>query len=92
MALGRKVNNTINIVLLEDLQHLVVIADVGLNKCIIRGILNILQIGQIACIGQFIEVNDMIIGIFIYKKAHYMVTNKTCTACDQYIFHRIVVL
>ena len=33
-----------------------------------------------------------IFGIFIYKKAYNVATNKTCATCNQYIFHNVFAL
>ena len=79
-------DNTINVVLLEKLCHTLIVADISLYECIIRLILNIFEIGQIARIGQLVKVNDMIFGILLYKKTYYVAADKTCTACDKYIF------
>ena len=88
VALGRKVDNAVDRVLAHDLPHAVEITDVGPFEDVVRTILHILQIGQIARVCQLVEVDDTVIGILVYEEAHDMAPDKARTARDQYIaFH-----
>ena len=88
MALGCKVYNAIHIVLLHQFKHLFKVADIGLYKGIVGGILNILEIRKIARIGQLVYVYYMIVGILVHEKAHHMTTDEAGTACYHYTtFH-----
>jgi len=88
VALGRKVDNPVDRVLAHDLPHAVEVTDVDPLEDIVRTILHILEVSQIARVCQLVEVNDTVIGILVYKEAHDVAPDKARTARDQYIaFH-----
>ena len=88
MALRRKMYNTVDLIFAHDLAHAVEIAYVGTLEYIVRTVLNVLQVGKIAGVGQFVEVDDTVIGILVYEEAHDMAPDKARTARDQYVaFH-----
>jgi hypothetical protein len=74
------VDNAIDIMLLHQGQYGIEITDVGLDKCVVWRILNIGKICQIAGIGQFVEVDDVVVRIFVYKEANYVAADKSGTA------------
>ena len=92
MALGSKVDNAVNLLLLHQFVEGVEVADIHLDKLIVWLILYILKVCKVACVGQFIKVDDIILRVLIDKKAHNVATNKTCTASDNDVFHTIAVL
>ena len=61
MALGSEMNDAIHLVVLHQLQHQVEIADITLNESIVRLILNVLEVSQITCVSQLVEVDDVIL-------------------------------
>ena len=88
VALGRKVDNAVDRVLAHDLPNAVEVTDVGPLEDIVRTILHILEVSQIARVCQLVEVNDTVIGILVYEEAHDVAPDKARTARDQYVaFH-----
>jgi hypothetical protein len=69
---------------LHQFVNTVEIADIHLYETVIRFILNVLQIGQVASVSKLIEVDDPVIRVFVHEKANNMTTDKTGTACDDY--------
>ena len=90
MTLRCKVDYTIDIVLLEKSIYSLKITYIGLYEGVVGFILYIFQVSEVTRICQFIEVDDILLEIFIYKETNYMASNKTCTARDKYIFHLYV--
>lgn len=72
MRLGSQMDDTIHMLFLHELQHPLEVTDIHADKAIIRPVLDIPQIRQIAGISQLIEVNDPIIRIFVHKQPHHM--------------------
>lgn len=82
MTLCRKMNHAINMFGLHQLMHHIKIAYISLQKRIVRFVLNISKIGQIACIGQFININYVIFRIFINKQSDNVRANKSSPSCN----------
>ena len=68
----------------EYLLHPLVVADVRLYESVVRGVLDVREIGQIARIGQLVEVDDAVSGVLVYEQAHYMASDEAGAARDQY--------
>ena len=82
MAFGSQMDDAVHPVLLHELAHAVEVANVGLDKGVVRPVFHILQIGQIACISQLVHVDDVIIGILVDKQPHHMRPDETGPAGD----------
>ena len=67
MALGSEMDDAIHLVVLHQFQHQVEIADVALNECIIRLVLDVLEVSQVASVSQLVEVDDVILGYLFTK-------------------------
>jgi hypothetical protein len=52
---------------LHQFVNSVEIADIHLNETVIRLILDILQIGKVACIRQLVKVDDSVIRVFVHE-------------------------
>ena len=90
MALGREVYHPVDGVLAEELSHPLVVADIGLYESVVRGVLDVREVGQIAGIGQFVEVDDAVSGVLVYEQAYHMASDEAGAARDQYItVHRM---
>ena len=87
MAFGREVYHPVDGILAEELPHPLVVADIGLYERVVRGVLDVREVGQIAGIGQLVEVDDTVSGVLVYEQAHHMASDEAGAARDQYIFH-----
>lgn len=95
MAFCCQMDNTVDMVLPHQLQHLLEIADVCPYKRVIRFILNIFQVCQITSVCQFVKIDNVIIRIFIHKQTHHVASDEACTTRNKYIpfkFHCSVLL
>ena len=82
MTLSSKVDDAINLFVLHQLVEGVEVADVHLYKLVVRLVLDILQISEVAGIRQLVEVDDVILGILVHEQAHHMASDKACTASN----------
>ena len=72
MTLGSEMDDAIHLVVLHQLQHQVEIADVALNESIVRLVLNVLEVSQITCVSQLVEVDDVVLRIFVHEKSYHV--------------------
>lgn len=82
MRFRGQVDHPVGLVLFEDLQYMRGIGDVSFHKGVIRPVLDILQVLQVSGIGQGIQIDDLITGIFGNKLAHNMGTDEAGSAGD----------
>ena len=87
MALGGEVYDACYLMLADYAAHLVEIGDVGLHEGIIRLVLDVFQIGEIARIRQFVEVDNVVVGVFVDEEAHDVGTDEPGSAGNKYISH-----
>ena len=81
-------NDAVDTVLLHELLYKLIVADVALHKGVVGLVLDVVEVGKITCIGQFVEIDDFIIRIFVDEQAHNMRADKTGTARDDYVTHK----
>ena len=80
MALGSEMDATVNLLVLPQLIESVEVADVHLDKLIIWFVLDVLEISKIAGIRQLVEVDDVILWVFVHEEANHMRADKACAA------------
>ena len=72
MTLSGEMDNAIHLLVLHQLVESIEITDIHLHKLIVGLVLDVLQVCQITCIGKFVEVDDVIVGILVHKQADYV--------------------
>ena len=82
VALSGEVDDAVHLLVLHQLQECVEVADVHLHELIVRLILDVLEVGEVAGIGQLVEVDDLVLRVFVDEEAYYMAADKTGAACD----------
>ena len=82
MRLGSEVNNAVNMLFLHEGIDSVEVAYIRTDKTVVGTVLNILEVGKVAGISKFIDVDDTIVGILIDKKPYHMTPYKSGTAGD----------
>lgn len=85
MALCREVDDAVDLFILHQPVNRLEVADVHLHELVVWLIFHILQVGKISGISELIEVDDIVVGIFVYEQAYDMGTDKSCSARDYYI-------
>ena len=87
MALSSQMDDTIHLLVLHQLVEGIEVADVHLHKLVVWFILDVLQIGKVASIRQFVEVDDVVIRILVHKQAHHMASNEACATSNYNCFY-----
>ena len=59
VVLGSEMDDAIHLVVLHQFQHQVKITDITLNESIVRLVLDVLEVSQVACVCQLVEVDDL---------------------------------
>ena len=91
VALGGKVDDAIDMLLFHEVEYALEVADVHLDKAVVRRILNVPQVGKVAGIGEFVYIDDSVFGVFVDEEAHDMAANEARSAGDDYIpFHVVL--
>ena len=85
MAFGGEVDNAVDPVLADYAAHGVEIGDVGAHESVIRAVFDIAEVSEIPCIGQLVEVDDMIVGIFVDEEADDVVADESGPSGDKYV-------
>jgi len=88
VAFGSQVNDAVDLFVLHELVESVEVADVHLHELVVRLALDILEVREVARIGQLVEVDNLVFRILIDKEAHYVAANEACAAGnDDRTFH-----
>ena len=91
MTLGSKMDDAIDVLILHQLIESIEVADVHLYKLIVRLILNVLKVSQVAGISQLIKADDIIFRVFVHEEANNVRADKTSTTGNHYIsFHYFI--
>ena len=72
MALGSEMDDAIHLVVLHQFQHRSKSQISPLTKSIVRLVLNVFEVSQVACVSQLVEVDDVILVIFVHEKSYYV--------------------
>ena len=83
MAFRCEVYDPVDSVCPEGFQHLLEVADVRLYEGVVRRVLDVRQVCEVPGIGQFVEVDDSVLGIFVDQQPYYMAADKTGSAGDE---------
>ena len=85
MAFRRQMDHPVDSVVEEHLPHLLVVADVRLHESVVRQILHVPQVREVARIGQLVEVHDPVRRVFLRKQPHDVRADEAGTAGNQYV-------
>lgn len=87
VAFGSKVDDAVHLLFLHQAQHALKVADVHLHKAVVRLVLNVFEVSQVASVGQLVEVDDFVLRVFVHKQAHHMAANKTGSTGNDDVIH-----
>ena len=82
VTLCGKVNDAVYLLFLHETEHPFKVTDVHLYKLVIGLVLNILEVGKVPRVSEFVQVNNVILRVFVHKQAHHMRANEARTARD----------
>jgi hypothetical protein len=87
MTLGCEMDDAVHVLILNELEHVLEVADVHADKLVVRLVFNVLQVGKVASVGEFVEVDDLILGIFIDEQTDYVRADEAGAAGDDDAMH-----
>ena len=85
MALGGKMDDSIDTVCPEDAADRLEIADVGTHEHVVRGIPDVLEVGQVAGVRQLVQIHYAVLGVLVDEQANHVAAYETSSAGYQYI-------
>ena len=88
MALCSKVDDAIDFLCLHEGKHSLEVADVHLHEAVVGPVLDVLEVGEVACIGEFVQIDDAVLRVFVHEKAHDMASDEAGASCDDDSPHR----
>ena len=90
MTLCCKVDDAIYLLILHEFEDTVEIANIHLHELVVRLILNILEVRKITCIRQLIQVDNLIVWIFVHKQPYNMASDKSGSTGYYDSFHSVI--
>lgn len=72
MALGSEMDYAVNLFVLNELAEVGEVADIHLHELIVRLVLHVLQVGEVACVRQLVEVDNLVVGVFVDKQSDHV--------------------
>ena len=84
VGLGCKVDNPVDLLVLHQFIDTFEVADVHLDKLVVRLVLYVLEIGKIACVGELVQIDNPVVRILIHEKPYYVGADKACPSGDYY--------
>src|SRR5690554_5125130 len=85
VALRGKMDHAVDRVIAEQFYQHFGVADVAPREGVIGFILDVGQVLQVARVGEFIKVNDPVLGVVVNEQSHHVRANESCATCYQYI-------
>ncbi len=82
MALGGEVDDAVDVLFLHQLVDAIEITDVHLDELIVGLVLDVLEVGEVAGIGQLVEVDDLVFRVFVDEKSNDMAADEACATSD----------
>ena len=87
MTLCCQMNYAIDMLLLHQFVERLEVADVHLHEFVVRLVLDVLEVGEVAGVSQFVEIDDVVFGILVHEQSYHMTSNKSGTAGDNDCLH-----
>ena len=88
VAFCRQVDNAINLLFLHELVEGVEVADIHLHELVVWLALDVLEVREVARVGELVEIDNLVLGVLVHEKAHHVASDKACAAGDNDILHK----
>lgn len=82
MTLRGEMDDAVDVLAAHEIGDSLKIADVGFDESIVGAVFDILQVGEVTGIGQFVDIENVIVGVLVDKKLDYMCADKTGSSSD----------
>ena len=80
VAFCRKMDDAVHVLLLHETEDTLEVADVHLDKAVVGAVLNVLEVGQVAGVGEFIQIDNLVIRVLVDEQAYYVASDETGAA------------
>src|SRR5690606_10549859 len=87
MRFSGQVNNSIRFFRFKKFADELSVDDIAFDKTVIRPILNILQVFEVAGIGELIQIDDLIIRVGVHHPTNHMGAYETRSTCHNNFLH-----
>ena len=91
MAFCRQVDDSVDMFVLHELVERVEVADVHLHELVVRLVLYVLEVREVARVGKLIEVDNLVFRVLVHEQANHVAPNKAGTASNNDILHTLVI-
>ena len=85
-------DDAVDFFVLHQLVEGIEVANVHLDKLVVGFVFNVFQVGQVAGIGQLVQVDDVIFGVFVYKQSYDVGADEAGTTGDDDVTFHILYL
>ena len=82
MALGSEVDDAVDVLVLHQFVHAVEVTNVHADELVVRLIFDILEIGEVAGVGQLVEVDNPVLRVLVDKQPYHMASDESGTSGD----------
>jgi len=83
MALRREVYDAVDVVLGHESADGVEVADVGSDEGVVGSVLYVPEVGEVARVGEFVEVDDVVVGVLVDEEPHHVAADESSSAGNQ---------
>ena len=75
-------DNAVHVLLLHEFEHALKVADVHLHETVVGLVLDVLEVLQVARIGELVQVDDPVLGVLVHEQAHDVTADEAGAAGD----------
>ena len=73
-------DNAVDVLVLHQLIYTFEVTDIHLDKLIVGLVLHVLQVGEVAGVGQFVEVDNLILWVLVDKQTYHVASDESGSA------------
>ena len=83
MGLRREVDHAVHLLFLHQGEHALEVADVHLDEPVVGPVLDVLEIREIARVGELVQVDDPVLRIFVHEQPHDVAADEAGAAGNE---------
>ena len=82
MGFRRQMDHAVHLFLTHEGEHALEVADVHLDEPVVGPVLDVLEVREIARVGEFVQVDDPVVRIFVHEQPHDVAADEAGAAGD----------
>ena len=83
-----QVNDVRNLVVGKNALQSGCVADIGALKAVVGGAFDVFEVFEVARVGQFVKIDNQVVGVVLDQASDDMRTDKSCSAGNKYVFRK----